>query len=354
MNPDVIELLTTLVSTKSYSREEEEIAGVFRGWFADHGVEATLKDNNVIVEVVGEEPGPTLLLNSHTDTVPAKDGWETDPWTPTIKDGRLYGLGSGDAKASVSAMACATVQIAKQGLPRGKVLFVASVMEEIGRGGLEFLLPELGHIDSALVGEPTNLEPALAQGGLLLLTATARGRTAHAARAHLGENALTKAARDLIKLDTFRLEKIHPWLGPSTANVTVIQGGDRHNVIPDACQYTLDIRYTPSYSPEEITAMIDELTEADIAVRSDRLRPVETAETAAIVRALKLARPELKPFGSPTMSDWVHLGHVNGIKIGPGDSEYSHTPNESVSVFETQRAVDMYRDAALAYCAIDV
>src|SRR5690606_6068964 len=177
----------------------------------------------------------------------ARDGWESDPWTPHRHEGRLYGLGSGDAKASVAAMATATVRIARQGLAAGRLVFAATVMEEVGHGGLEHVAPTLGHIDGAFVGEPTNLEPALAQGGLLILEGTARGRTAHAARAHLGINALTIAARDVLAIDALTLDRVHPLLGASSINVTQIQAGTRHNVIPDTCDFVVDVRYTPSY-----------------------------------------------------------------------------------------------------------
>ena len=343
MNPlNPVDLLSRLVAIPSVSRQEDRVAGFLRDLLADQGLDARRVGNNVICAVQGARPGPVFLLNSHLDTVPARDGWLTDPWEPTIVEGRLVGLGSGDAKASVAAMACATAQIAREGLDRGTLIFAATCNEEIADPGIEEILPELGRIDAALVGEPTSLQAAVAQGGLLILEATARGRTAHAARAHLGLNALTVAARDLIALDALVLDRDHPFLGRSTANVTVLRGGSSHNVIPDACDYTIDIRYTPAWSPDELVALIDAATEAEIRVRSQRLVPVETSTEAPVARCLKEAHPEVSFFGSPTMSDWVFLKGVDAIKIGPGDSPRSHPANESVAVEEVERAVAVY------------
>lgn len=340
--PDVLDLLTRLVATPSLSREEANAAALLAQWLRDHGLDPVITDNNVIVRVHGREPGPVMLLNSHLDTVPAKDGWETDPWTPVVRGGELVGLGSGDAKASVSAMACATVATHRAGLAKGTLIFAATCMEEIGGGGLEHLRPTLGPLDAALVGEPTGLDGAIAQGGLLILEAETHGRTAHAARAHQGVNALTLAAHDLLAIDALELDRIHPFLGPSTANVTVLRGGDRRNVIPDRCAYTVDIRYTPSYSAADLVETIDAITRAEINIRSQRLKPVQTDPESSVVRALVQTRPDVKLFGSPTLSDWVHLHDVPAVKIGPGDSNKSHTPNESVSIAQVKAAVPLY------------
>jgi acetylornithine deacetylase len=340
--PNPIDLLNSLVSIPSVSRDEAKIACFLHDWLASAGVKVRRMGDNVVAVVEGAKKGPVFLLNSHLDTVSAKDGWLSDPWQPFIEEGQLIGLGAGDAKASVSAMACATAQIASAGLERGTLIFAATRCEEVSDPGLEEILPELGHIDAALVGEPTGLDGAVSQGGLLLLEGRAVGRTAHAARSHMGVNALTIAARDILELDGLSLEKIHPFLGASCANVTILQGGERHNVIPDSCGYTIDIRYTPSYDPSELIEIISAATQAEISVRSDRLQPVETDSEAPVVKALQSLRPSTKLFGSSTMSDWVFLRGVDAIKIGPGQSERSHTPNEGVAVAEVEAAVDVY------------
>lgn len=349
---DPVALLTDLVATPSVSRSEGPAADLLDTWLRDHGLQTErLDDLNVVVRLRGAAPGPTLLLNSHLDTVPAKDGWDTDPWTPTLRDGRLIGLGSGDAKASVAAMACAVVELARQGLPAGQLIFAASVMEEVGGGGLEFIKDRLGPLDAALVGEPTSLQGAIAQGGLLIIEGCAHGRTAHAARAHEGVNALPIAARDILTITDLPLERQHPFLGTSTANVTVARAGDRHNVIPDRAEFTVDVRYTSAYAPEELFDLLDQATRSELRVRSKRLMPVETSPDAAIVQALLAVAPGTGLFGSPTMSDWVHLRGVPTVKIGPGDSERSHTPNESVALSDVTRAHALYRDVARRFLA---
>lgn len=346
---DVLTLLHDLVATPSISGDETAAADLLTGYLRDHDLRVSRIGDNVICRVTADRPGPTFLLNSHLDTVPARQGWETNPWAPQIIDGRLVGLGSGDAKASVSAMARATVEVARRGLAAGELIFAATVLEETGGGGLEEIRGSLGHLDAALVGEPTSLEAAVAQSGMMILKARAQGRTAHAARSHLGVNALTLAAHDLIAVDALQLDRIHPHLGSSTANVTVLAGGDRHNVIPDLCEYTIDVRYTPSYTPAEIFAKLDAITRAELRVHSDRFLPVETPTHGALLAALDAAAPDTRRFGSPTMSDWVHLKDTPAIKIGPGQSERSHTPNESVDIDEVRRAVDLYSQVVLAF-----
>ena len=345
---DPIELLQALVATPSVSRDEAAVAERLGTWLMRQGLTVEYIGDNLIARVQGRLPGPLLLLNSHLDTVSAKDGWTRDPWSPTIEDGRLYGLGSNDAKASLTAMACAISQLAERGLERGGVVFAATVMEEVGGGGLEHIVDDLGPITAALVGEPTSLEAAVAQGGLMILEGTATGKAAHAARPWEGKNALDVAARDILAIHAVELDRVHPLLGRSVANVTVLRGGERHNVIPGACDYTIDVRYTPAYKPAEIAAILDEVTEAALRIRSQRLAPVETAADAPIVAALREAMPGLRLVGSPTMSDWAHLRHVEAVKIGPGDSARSHTPDEWVACADVHRAVDLYRDAALA------
>ncbi len=349
--PNTLELLHHMVATPSVSGNEAAACAFLAGWFQDHGITPEIRDDNLILRIKGDAPGPTLLLNSHLDTVPAKEGWETDPWTPEVIDGRMFGLGSGDAKASVCAMATAALKIAQQGLPRGELIFAATVLEETGGGGLEYVRPTLGKLDAAMVGEPTGLAGAVAQSGLMILEAMAHGRTSHAARSHQGINALNIAARDLLALDAMELDREHPFLGHSSANVTVIKGGDRHNVIPDRCGFTIDIRYTPSYTPQELLSMMDAITQSTLSIRSTRLAPVETDPDSAIVKALLNHAPKTLLFGSPTMSDWVHLRGVPTLKIGPGQSELSHTPNESVELAQVTRAVDLYTQTATQFLA---
>lgn len=346
---DHVELLRALVATPSVSGDEAAAASLMITYLQEGGATVQRIDDNVVVRLKGALPGPTLLLNSHLDTVPAKDGWDHDPWQPRILDGALYGLGAGDAKASVTAMACATLDLLQSGIPCGELVFAATVLEETGGGGLDVILPQLGPIDAALVGEPTSLHGAVAQSGLLILVASVVGKTAHAARSQLGVNALTRAAQDLVAIDALTLDRIHPFLGASKANVTVIKGGDRHNVIPDRCDYTIDIRYTPSYEPAELVAILDAITHAELRVRSQRFLPVDTATSSPIVRALQQVAPQAELFGSPTMSDWVHLRGIPAVKIGPGHSERSHTANEFVELEQVAQARALYAEVARSF-----
>lgn len=340
---DVITLLEQLVATPSVSGNETAAANLLTTYLTDHNLSVTRMGDNVVCRLKSSTPGPTFLLNSHLDTVPAKQGWDTDPWTPQIIDGRLVGLGSGDAKASVCSMARSVVELAQEGLPCGELIFAATVLEETGGGGLEEIRGALGQLDAALVGEPTSLDAAVAQSGLMIIKASAHGQTAHAARSHLGKNALTIAARDLIAIESLTLGRVHPHLGTSSANVTVISGGDRHNVIPDLCEYTIDIRYTPSYTPADIFELLDGITESELRVHSERFLPVETPAQGKLLAALEASSLSSTLFGSPTMSDWVHLKNTPTIKIGPGQSERSHTPNESVAIDEVYLAVNLYK-----------
>ena len=352
-SPDPLELLASLVEIPSLSRDEDRIAAHLFGWFQEHDIEAVRLGDNVIARVHGQEPGPTILLNSHLDTVPASEEWTCDPWTPTTRNGVLTGLGANDAKASVAGMACATVQTARAGLGKGCLIFAATCMEEVGGGGLEMLLPELGHLDAAIVGEPTSLDVALAQNGLLILEAETFGQSAHAAHSHKAVNALTIAARDLVALSELRLDKAHALLGGSTVNVTVVHGGERHNVIPDRCRYTIDVRYTPSYDPDELITLVDDLVSAEISARSSRLRPVSTSPDADIVKVIRSVHPKAELFGSPTLSDCTHLGGIDAVKFGPGDSCNSHTPDEWVEIAQVEQAVSFYSDCVLRFTELE-
>lgn len=320
---------------------------------ARHGHEPVRVDRNLAVVKDSGVPGPTLLLCSHTDTVAATPAWTRDPWAPTLEDGRLYGLGANDAKASVAAMAEAFLAAAPQ---IGRLVFAPVCEEEIGRGGLEAFLPHLPVPDMAIIGEPTGLDLATAQNGMLILDCVARGRAGHAARPQLADNALYKAARDILALEDLALtglQRVHPLAGRTTLAVTVCAAGDRHNVIPGQASFTVDLRTTPDYTHDELVELVQHTIASEVKVRSDRFRPVATPEhTRAGARLLGAAQRALtdagrtpRVFHSPTLSDWAHLGHVAGVKWGPGLSEVSHTADEWVEV-------QMVEDAARLYLAV--
>ncbi len=348
---DAVRLLADLIRIPSLSREEGPAADYLEGVVRRAGLPVERLDDNLYFRL--GDGNNRLLLNSHLDVVPPSSDHPYPPFEPTFVDGKLYGRGSVDAKASVASMTTAVLNLARQGWapPGGAVLVALTACEETGGGynGLEALRPHLPSLSAAIVGEPTGLQPCVAQKGLLILRADARGRTAHAARAHLGDNAIFRAARDIERLQTFRFDREDPFLGRPTLTVTTIQGGAARNVVPDLCTFYLDIRSTPAYTHDEITEQVRELLESDVAVHSKRLIPVATETTRPIVRACLQAIPEARPFGSPTASDWVFLHDVPTVKLGPGPSERSHTPEEHIETAEVERAARVYERIIRAY-----
>ena len=360
--PSVLDLHADLVRFPSLSHEEAEIAGyVERVARAVPGLAVGRLENNVWASL--GEGDDVLLLCSHLDVVPPSADQEA-PFEARRVDGRVYGRGSVDAKASGAAMLAAVARLAGAGWqPEGGRLVVAlTACEETGGGynGMEHVRRDVfGHdlpdVAAALVGEPTGLRPCLAQKGLLILRATAHGRSAHAARAHLGDNAITRAARDLVALDVLAFDRPDPLLGLPTATATVVEGGAAKNAVPDRCRFTLDVRSTPAYTHAELTEIVRGHLESEVEVDSDRLVPCATRPTARIARAAASAlggagRPA-EPFGSPTASDWIFLHDVPAVKIGPGRSELSHTADEHVEAAEVEAAVDVYAAVARAYFA---
>ena len=360
--PPVLDLHASLVRFPSLSHEEAEIADyVEQTARAVPGLVVGRLENNVWASL--GDGDDVLLLCSHLDVVPPSAEQEA-PFEPRRVDGRVYGRGAVDAKASGAAMLAALARLAGESWrPEGGRLVVAlTACEETGGGynGMEHVRREvfgreLPDVAAALVGEPTELRPCLAQKGLLILQATARGRTAHAARAHLGDNAITRAARDLVALDALAFDRDDPLLGRPTAAATVVEGGAAKNVVPDRCRFTLDVRSTPAYTHAELTELVAGHLESEVEVYSDRLVPCATPPTARVARAaaaaLGGAGRDAEPFGSPTASDWIFLHDVPAVKIGPGRSELSHTAEEHVEAAEVEAAVDVYAAIARAYFA---
>lgn len=350
---DVVALHKELVRFPSLSDQEGPIADFVEEFVAASAcnVHVGRRDDNVYFWL--GEGTDTLLLNTHLDVVPPSTGHPYDPFEPIEFDGRIYGRGSVDAKASGASMTIALLSLAVQGWrpPSGRTMVALTTHEETGGtdNGLEKLRPHLPPLSAAIVGEPTDLRPCVAQKGLLILTVRARGKAAHAARSHLGENAVLKAARDLTRLQSLEMDREDPFLGPPTLTVTTIEGGSARNVVPDLCTFTLDVRTTPAYSHEELIERISAYLESDVEVHSKRIVPVATSLESRIVRACLETDPFARPFGSPTASDWIFLSDVPTVKLGPGSSELSHTAEESVSIDELRRAVDVYRGIIRAY-----
>lgn len=351
---DVVSLHKALVRFPSLSHQEGPIADFVEAYVRDAGVPVRRLDDNVYFWL-GDGPD-RLLLNTHLDVVPPSTDHPYDPFDPVEVDGRIYGRGTVDAKASGAAMTTALLALARAGWspPGGQVIVALTTCEETGGSynGLEALRPHLPPLNAALVGEPTELQPCVAQKGLLILTCVAHGRTAHAARAHLGDNAVFRAARDLARLEPFVFEREDPFLGHPTLTVTTIEGGSARNVVPDQCTFTLDIRTTPAYDHDEIVSLLAGQLESEVRVHSKRIVPVSTDPSERIVRACVDAVPGAQPFGSPTASDWIFLKDVPTVKIGPGPSQRSHTAQEFIEVAELHRAVEVYQAIIRNYFAL--
>jgi acetylornithine deacetylase len=209
----------------------------------------------------------------------------------------------------------------------------------------------LPNLDAAVIGEPTSLRPCVAQKGLLILKIHAHGRSAHAGRSHLGENAISKAAETIRQVEGLSLEREDPYLGSPNITVTMVEGGSANNVVPEHCVFTVDVRTTPAYTHDELIQVFRDHVDAEVEVYSKRLVPCATPDDARIATAAQTALPNTEPFGSPTCSDWVFLHDVPAVKLGPGPSKRSHTAEERIDVAEVRRAVDVYRDLVKAYFA---
>lgn len=346
----VVELLRRMVAIPSVSGEEEACRDDLAAWLRDQGIEPRIIGRNVVACVEGRRPGPGrgLLLCSHIDVVPVGDGWTDDPWSGALRDGRILGRGSNDAKSSVAAMAVAATRLDPDSFA-GRLVLAFVCDEETGGEGIEFCGQDLPAYDAAVVGEPTELDVCPGQRGLLRATLHAHGRQCHASRPWEGENALAAAARDITALCELELPGHDPLLGPPTLVPTVIHGGTRANVLPGAATIELDGRPTPGCDNERLVAILRETVECEVEVRSNRYLPVRTADDAEIVRLARAASPTgtLRGFGG--VSDLFHLRQVPGIVCGPGTSAASHAPDEWVAVDQVEAAVETYLGIAQAY-----
>jgi len=293
--------------------------------------------------------GPdTLLLNSHTDTVPASAEWTIDPHAAELTEGKVRGLGANDAKGPLAALSCAF--LAARVPERGRLVLAATCDEETGGEGLGTLRPHLPALSAAIIGEPTALAVCSCQRGLLRLRLVARGRRAHAARPWQGENAIEKAARDIQRLAGMALPT-HPLLGPATLQVTMIRGGVRTNVVPPECVLEVDARTLPELDNRALHARVRELVESEVELVSERFAPVETAADSRIVTAALGATGAAAPDAFGGVSDLFHVRDVPGIVLGPGRSEQSHAADEWIETSQLERAVEVYGAAIERYFA---
>ena len=320
----------------------------------DWGLDVTRDETGVKVSVTGRAEGPTLGLVSHLDVVPPGEGWTRDPFMPVVENGRLYGRGSGDAKASVAAMLTAARDVAAAGGPaRGRLLVMLGYGEETRHTSMPAAVASVGHIDAAIVGEPTNLDFAIAQRGLMMVDLVARGDQRHAGYASEGgfTNAVTALARDLILLDGLFADRVHPVLGRVTVTPTMLDGGISRNVTPPSARAVLDVRSTPDWTHEEIADRLRGRLESEVTVTSARLVPCESPAGSRLVEVARRVRTESRTYGSPTCSDWVFLRHTDAVKCGPGTSRHSHTPDECVDLHEVTAARALYARIATEYLA---
>lgn len=336
---EAISLLQELIAIPSFSREETTVADFLEKYIEEKGYVTSRKDNNIWLLSPGfDQSRPTLLLNSHIDTVKAVAGWTRDPFLPAIEGEKLYGLGSNDAGASVVSLLYAFFYLTEQ-QQAYNLIFAASAEEEVsGKDGLEKLLQELPKIDFAIVGEPTRMNLAVAEKGLLVLDCTVHGQAGHAAR-NEGENAIYKALSDIEWFKTYEFPKKSELLGAVKMSVTQINAGTQHNVVPDKCTFVVDVRSNEMYSNEEILAEIHQNVRCEVQARSTRLSSTATPLHHPIVkRGAELNRTL---FGSPTLSDQA-LMPFPSVKIGPGDSARSHTADEFILLNEIEDAIEIY------------
>jgi acetylornithine deacetylase len=349
--PTEIELLKELVAIPSVSGTEEAIARFLEDTARRAGLDVVTDDASVTISVESGRPGPTLAFMSHLDVVPPGEGWTRDPFVPVVEENRLYGRGSGDAKASVAAMTLAAADVGGL-LGRGRLLVIMGYGEETRNTTMGKAVERAGTVDAAVVGEPTNLNAAVAQRGLMMADLIGRGDQRHAGYAgDDGEftNAITALARDLARLDGLVNERVHPILGVTTVTPTMLAAGVSRNVTPPAAKAVLDIRSTPAWPHHELAAALEERLECELVVTSSRLVPCETPANSHLLDVFRTVRPSITTFGSPTCSDWVFVRQADAIKCGPGTSRRSHTPDEYVDLPEVSEARGFYAAVAKEY-----
>ena len=334
-----IELLKRLIATPSVSRNEAQVADIVEAKMRELGFAPQRKLNNVWAMAAEYDAAkPTILLDAHLDTVKPGEQWVRDPFLPQVEGDRLYGLGSNDTGGSLVALLAAFVRLSKSEQPYN-LIFLASAEEEVtGVNGVRAVLPEMVPIDFAVVGEPTSLQPAVAEKGLMVLDCTSHGVAGHAARQE-GVNAIYKALKDIEWFRTHQFDKVSPLLGPVKMTVTGIEAGTQHNVVPAECRFMVDVRVNECYQNEELLEEIRQNVECDVVPRSTHLNSsaIELSHPA-VERLMAMGK---QPFGSPTMSNQAVMPFTT-LKLGAGDSARSHTADEYILLSEIEEAVELY------------
>ncbi|HEY1006161.1 MAG TPA: M20 family metallo-hydrolase [Sphingobacteriaceae bacterium] len=335
-----IQLLKQLIAKPSFSREERDTADLLEGFLKNQGVNCSRLEHNIWARNLHFDPAkPTILLNSHHDTVKPNPGYTRDPFLPEITDGKLFGLGSNDAGGClVSLIATFLHFYGQEGLTHNLILAATAEEEISGANGIEMLLPLLGDLEFAIVGEPTEMHLAIAERGLMVLDCVSFGKAGHAARDE-GQNAIYNAMKDLDWFRTYRFPKISDLFGAVKMSVTIIQAGSQHNVVPAECRFTVDVRVTDLYRNEEVLEIIRAHVSCQVTPRSLRLKSSSIGIDHPLVQqGIALGR---RTYGSPTTSDQA-LMDIPSLKIGPGDSARSHMADEYIFVDEIRQGIDLY------------
>ena len=340
LSEQAVELLQQLLFIPSFSKEEGGTAQLLEQFLSGEGIKIHRKINNVwAFNKYYDAAKPTILLNSHHDTVKPNPGYTRDPFEGAIEDGKLYGLGSNDAGGCLVSLIAVFRYFYDQPHLKYNFCLAATGEEEIsGVHGLEFILPDLGELDFAIVGEPTQMHLAIAERGLMVLDCVSHGTAGHAAREE-GENAIYKAIKDIEWFRTYRFPKESEVFGSIKMSVTMINAGSQHNVVPATCTFTVDVRVTETYTNEEVLNIIRQHVSCEVNPRSTRLKPSSIEKNHPIVQAgIALGRTT---YGSPTTSDQALLD-IPSLKIGPGDSVRSHTADEFIYVDEIKNGIGLY------------
>lgn len=334
------ELLQKLIAIPSFSREEDKTAECIADFFKSQEIPTNRLEHNVwAVNKFFDESKPTLLLNSHHDTVKPNASYTRDPFQASIEQGKIFGLGSNDAGGPLVCLLTTFAHFYdKQNLPFNLVMAATAEEEISGKNGIELLLPHLPKISFGIVGEPTSLDLAIAEKGLLVIDCLVKGKAGHAAREE-GENAIYKAMKDIKWFQDYKFPNTSAMLGDMKMSLTVINAGSQHNVVPDECRFTVDVRVTDAYTLEETLSIIDENTSCSITPRSVRLQ----SSGISLEHPLVLTATEMgiRLYGSPTLSDQA-LMPFETVKIGPGESARSHTADEFIKIDELASGIATY------------
>jgi acetylornithine deacetylase len=337
----IVELLSSLISKPSFSKQEDATADILESFFKLRQLSVNRKYNNVWVQNKYFDPSKdTILLNSHHDTVRPGSDWTRDPLSPVTEDGKLYGLGSNDAGAALVSLIAVFFQYYDAPNLGYNLILLASAEEEIsGINGVESALKSMGEVKFGLVGEPTEMQMAIAEKGLMVLDCLAEGRSGHAARG-TGKNAIYLALEDIDWIRKYNFSLTSAALGPVKMTTTMIESGSQHNVIPESCKFVVDVRNTDSYTNEEVLQIMKDNMKSQVIARSTRLQPSSTSHDHILVKTAE--RLGIKTFGSDTLSDQA-LMKFPTVKMGPGDSLRSHTADEYIYLDEIREGIEIYK-----------